>query len=1610
MPYSENQPAIPAPIGDSRRSAADKLRGYKYQIWLTILRWVKSTPEEDIYIETAEDFDSVSADQIDATQVKHTSASLSLNTEAAMKALSDCWDLRKRNEPRCLVFHYITTGDAAKESNATFTRNRVGLEVWESAKTDDNDLEEIRTYLLRKATELEPGKSCPVPDELVALLKDGTADELREKLIGPVTWQTNAPNMEAVVGQVEDEIFAFSYRINDPLPEEKIGELKRDLFFEAWQVATSNFTRKLVARKFVDLLKKQTLLTLPRAMVTQLQAAQHRPEPEPPSIPVDWKVPSSELEEWPTSVGHNRELERPELETIIKTIGERSHSAHMLVGEAGSGKSALLAKLTKRLAADGMPYLALKADLIDADIQSLESLIPGLAGQSLITAITEAAKKRPFVVLADQLDAVCSITNKKPRRLTLILQLLHALARMDNVHIVASCRRFEFETDPRLEKFRISELRLELPPWEKVAALLKEEDVNPDEIVGASRDILRVPWNLKLFLSLPAPRPLLDSFYDLARKIWDKAVKDADDPQRCGDLVDLIAERIDEEENFLVPESITDGHIKERMRLLSESILLQPAQPSLIGFRHQTYYDYFMLRIFERKRKTLEQYITKHDQSFFIRPTVTRTLAYLRVTNPSTYHEALTTLMAEGRLRRHLRYLVLDFVGKRQDPTDKEIALFQPMLGDEKMGRQFLQAISGSKGWFAALQGTAFETEWMTSTDRAGIASSVLGPAIIFAEDDVVALMATHWLPNAGFDSAALWVLSQTKSWHPGALHLLEKYAARARIDDASWALNQLIRMSAKDAVRSIGILFARKADEIRAEIDTARAAMPPERPPLPTDAEVQAATPAEASAIFDRVFVEDPAIKKSKEVLTADLFHSAGLHQVVAQDCEGFLRETWPKAKEMLALTQDRKSIPQIAYERDGIGIERFTHSDRHESILETTEKALENLARTAPAKFLAWAEAEQSSSSLTVHRLIAAGAVELPTSFADWVISYLMGDMRRLYLGDFRDESEDTRALISKFAPHCSKELLDKLTIKVVDVPTTLLPLAARLYPNTSEDRRLGALRRDRAQLLAVFPQNQMPTPGQTALAADVDEYGPPPGNRPQPRGGFVGAPVRSEEFAGKSEDEVFAILEKYPDDCTRSTTWDINEDISRTGGVLQQADAFAAFTVTDIAMGRSILKRLQPGRHQKYATAILRKWADPMQGNVGGQAPVVSPSELEDLVAELNRIGFTSEDFRAGAAGVLQTVAKTNKGLRSDTLAMLKGWLPEIASPTPDEYAPSERGKDLEHSILYEAGGGWLVPMGRAPVVEAIIMGNLYQDPAKIDETVSFLEELSETERHPAVWAEALIHVTYLFNKRSERMTALVSKLFTTLPDMLAFSQTAHFLSDVTGSVMPPEVEADWIAKLRGRSDPVRELLAGELTILHFARRKTPWSKTLIDGSLSGQNGVQFQRGITYGAATFIGVKTLAPDLEPILAAGLSSPSTEIQNAALTFIRHIDEKTWTLSAKKLVQQVLQSGLRQKGNSEMIASQMESVALVDPEYALSVAEHYAQKMAEDPTRSNAWTWGASHLTSIALTAQRNDETQERGLLLFENLLDMSVQDAKKAAELMNHRESGKV
>jgi hypothetical protein len=102
-----------------------------------------------LFIECAEDVDLGTDSEVIANQLKARAQSISLNTDAAMEAVRNFWTLKALNQPRALRFNYITTGPVAQEEKAVSSKdNRKGLEVWESAKTSEDDANEIRNFLL----------------------------------------------------------------------------------------------------------------------------------------------------------------------------------------------------------------------------------------------------------------------------------------------------------------------------------------------------------------------------------------------------------------------------------------------------------------------------------------------------------------------------------------------------------------------------------------------------------------------------------------------------------------------------------------------------------------------------------------------------------------------------------------------------------------------------------------------------------------------------------------------------------------------------------------------------------------------------------------------------------------------------------------------------------------------------------------------------------------------------------------------------------------------------------------------------------------------------------------------------------------------------------------------------------------------------------------------------------------------------------------------------------------------------------------------------------------------------------------------------------------------
>ena len=301
---------------------------------------------------------------------------------------------------------------------------------------------------------------------------------------------------------------------------------------------------------------------------------------------------------WPITLGNGRHIERTQLQTLLQRI-EESGSATIILGPPGSGKSALLATLASVLRERGIPLLAIKADQLGANVESLEDLryfldLPISPRDALIAQST----KEKVVLIIDQLDAVSELLDRKSQRLNVLLNLIHSLAGRHNVHTIASSREFEFRHDVRLSSIDAERLDLESLRWEQVSEVLSQAGIRPEMVGEPLKNLLLLPLNLKVFLDVGAANATFESHHALLEELWKQRVVSAESGADRESLLQLLADRMANDETLWVPSALTDGYPAARQALEQAEILTRGQNGLTIGFRHQTFYDFTIARAF----------------------------------------------------------------------------------------------------------------------------------------------------------------------------------------------------------------------------------------------------------------------------------------------------------------------------------------------------------------------------------------------------------------------------------------------------------------------------------------------------------------------------------------------------------------------------------------------------------------------------------------------------------------------------------------------------------------------------------------------------------------------------------------------------------------------------------------------------------------------------------------------------------------------------------------------------------------------------------------------------------------------------------------------------
>jgi len=1265
---------------------------------------------------------------------------------------------------------------------------------------------------------------------------------------------------------------------------------------------------------------------------------------------------------YPRSLPDGEELPRPELDTLLDRIFGSETSATVILGERGSGKSALLAALESKLKSAGTAVVSIKADMLTPTIQDQVGLDRALQLPLGFTASVQlVAAERPVVVIIDQLDALADVLDRKTERLNVLLNAIRSVSGVPNVHVVISSRPFEYHHDVRLRSMDAERLDLELPPWDKVASILETHGYPSQTIAEPVRQLLRNPWTLNEFLRLRPKDVNFESLFALLEEVWAATVEAPDAPPGTRELVADLVTAMSRDEVLWVPRSVAAAREEARQYLVDSDVIQLDESQLRVAFRHQSFYEFALVRRFAWGPESLAGYITQGSQGLFVRPVTLAGLAYLRGTVPPRYELQLQSLWT-AELRAHLRALIVDFIAAQSAPLPSEISIITQMLGDERQGARALVAIGPYSHWFPILRSTAAFLAWLRRPPaQAVFATGLLQSHVAKSTDEVLDVVEREWLPSPDYDRLTFSIFYTLSAWSERALAALLCVVGRSSLTGVYYLVLQMIGTSPDFASRVLRAELDRRWTEILAK---------------------------DASG-FD--------LERAVERLLDDDDHTGVFTDLAEVAPEAFLSSLFPWVARVLEATAYANE-PRFRHYRHGrIGLTPFGPLPLAE-LLDATIAALEQLAQRDPDAALPILAPHLASEVMAIHTLAVRVLCVIAPRWPALACEYLLADPRRLAIGTFARAHQFSKLLIEAVFSHLSEADRGRLESAVLAYDYLVAPDEELTEEQLA--RKAPWNREHRLFLLQSFPDESLSEYG---LAVKRKLEGEFPGLDESAfgkiTGGVVEAPYNRAELEAQSDDEILAVFDELTDD----TGWDHprrwSSDGDRIiGGAIQQSRVIEELAETDPERAFRLALRFRPGDQEL-----------PVAGAISGLVKTtLDPQRQVQLLMELAANGFASEDFKTSAARALTKLSDKLAGLPDDVIALLRRWLDQLEAPSNNETQQPERTAP-DHALVFGAGGLFIEPHGRGPLIEAIASGYLDRETPDLERWAAVVRERLDPETHAGVWVMTIRHLQAVLKEDPALGTELFSAIFERHPDVLresfAWLLIAHWMCAFT----PPEAVLRWLDILTAFGDPRSDQAMGELLYLFAMWQQT--GRERVRAYLGDLKERHVVRGFGYAAAYLWGnVSTRALGLEVF--------TTEIQrwpeDAARTLSSLIIANREELDLDEPTQRVFRAAATNDAILldifPELGEEIETRTVQEPAFVADMARAFVAA----PTQNVEGTLGPIHrgnvpevITSIALTLHRMPNFATVGLDLFEKLLDANLREAKAATELLDRTPS---
>lgn len=1274
---------------------------------------------------------------------------------------------------------------------------------------------------------------------------------------------------------------------------------------------------------------------------------------------------SAALLEWPQSLCTGNWIDRPEEQQLHGLLTDEATNLVLLLGPAGCGKSALMARLAHKLQSQGTTFLALKADTLSREVGTLAALQADLEmPEPLVACLERLADEGPVILFVDQLDALCELmVTKHSERLSVLLNVIREalFLRHRNLKVIASTRTFEAKHDRRLrdlidlakrEESREAVARVELGEvsWEAVEVILTQNEVATQGWPAELRRMLTTPQHLDVFLNflkdaqdvsaLTAYRPMLE-------EVWRRHIEDAEDSADRQDLVIALAEDLAEDEELWAPElqyaSRWSGALKS---LKSSGFLCTEGSRAVLGFRHQTLFDFARSKAFLRREDSLSSYVLGKQTSLFVRPILWSALGYLREVLPKRYCEEFQKLWG-GVERKHLRFLLMEFLGGQQAPMPEERGWLLPCLDNPVLQAKAMQSMAGSQGWFGILEPELLPRIMAEGEANAGPRRMLLIAALPFAQARVVALIRRLWLPRQDMDSETLWTLRDAPAWDEATISVLETIVGRMNV--AAWLVEDIVSKIAKmDPTRAATFLKA-SLDFAFAEMERAEK---PEFSKLLKQREGYAivktvgAHPVEFCQVlfpwFIRVVDRDATYEwKGQRYLS--------IHSLIADD-------------------DDEDDL-------------------RHSPLFHAVVEALSGYARSDPAGFIRDLQSWKSSDRMVVHRLLGRGLEIVAPDHPQDVLAYLLEDPRRLGIGTATNNQKTTRRIIQAVVPALSPREREQLADVICSWEE---------YPAEAEDdedlkqQRQSWNEEKQLGLLNTFPEPSRSAGLSRRLSDMIQKHGPPRESASSSRIAWIGSPVSAEEMSAQTDDEIVELFKLLHDG------QDHHPEDWMKGGSVEASREFETFAEKHQERAMAIIERFEPGNQERPA-------AHGFQGlHKGG----LDKERLFDLLRELYQRGFASSDIRHAAASVLMARAQSEKGLPDDICGILRGWLAQY-----EDASEQEPAETIEHGILWDSMRMHALTTN-SMLLDSVALGYICRENPVYPKWLQALEEALAGPTNTRSWVASVHTLRYLGRPDRAQAAAFVTALLAKHPNMRCCVEGAILLAHAH-RWGDDGVVAGWLADMRDDASPFTDQAFGELVALrHLLNPEDAWCTEQVQAILDG-NGAEPKRlalwrlGCAHTAAHCWKEEQVRPRATELLEQLGPTADEATAKALLTTFRLVDPLPLDAYSERLFQLLLGAPhLLEKGHEHFLVEALSTAVERRPDLVWGICSRIVAmagiQLGDHRTR---WPLESEHLVGIALTLHRLVGYLEKGLALYEDMLELEAHGAKDALRDIDRR-----